>query len=164
MGHNICAIVGENPINEEKAREYGLAVIYECNFAIIPLDESSIYYWSNNLSLGTNSESEYLEWACEVTFHFAKEIGLTKYGIIQTDYWCGPGYQSASLYENGKSVLTERTINEILKELGVEREGNLDEFDTLNLGEYRSSEEYYWDSHNQAEGKSNMIPGRIIKN
>ena len=95
MGHNICAIIGKKPINEDNLKKYGLALAYEENFAIIILDQDSIWYWSEKLNFSIESQSENIEWACELIFHFAKEIGLKKYAIIQTDYFGGIGSQCA---------------------------------------------------------------------
>lgn len=163
MGHNICAIVGRKPINEEKLKKYQLALAYEGDYAIIILEQDSIYYWGDKLNLSFHSASENIEWACEVTFHFAREVGLKIYGIIQTDYFAGLGEQCASLYEDGKVIIAERSIDDILCALGVIKTDSKDEFDTLNLGDYRHSEYYYWDTNNFAEIKGNMIAGRVPK-
>lgn len=45
MGHNICALISRAPIDEQKAKDLGLAVIYEGNYVIIPLVDDSIFYW-----------------------------------------------------------------------------------------------------------------------
>jgi hypothetical protein len=163
MGHNICAIIGEKPINEDNVKKYQLAIAYEGNFAIVILERESIYYWGDKLNLSFESESNNIDWACELIFYFAKELGLKKYGIIQTDYFGGIGEQYASLYENGNILLNEKSINEILREIGVNKNSFKDEFDTLNLGEYRGTEQYYWETQNFADRKPNMIAGKIPK-
>lgn len=162
MGHNICAIVGKCPIDEDKVKYYHLAVAYEENFAIVILEMDSIFYWSEKLNKSFESESENIDWACELVFFFANELGMETYAIIQTNYFAGIGDQYASLYKNGKPITSETSINDALQELGVVK-GDSDEFDTINLGKYRQSELYYWDTHNQAEGKPNMIAGKIPK-
>lgn len=161
MGHHICAIIGRKPVNEDAVRKYQLALAYEGDFAIIPLEQDSVWYWSEKLNLSTESQSEEIDWACELIFCFAKELGLEKYAIIQTDYFGGTGTQSASLYENGKILIADKYINDVLKELGVIKTGSKDEFDTINLGEYRDSEYYYWSTNNFADKMPNMIAGRI---
>jgi hypothetical protein len=161
MGHNISAIIGKKPINEQKLKSYQLALAYESDFAIVILDQDSMWYWADELNLSVDSESERIRWACELSFFFAREIGMTKYAIINTDYFAGMGGQAASLYENGIAILPEKSINEVLNALGVIQEAGKDEFDTLNLGEYRESEYYYWNSGNWADDKPNMIAGRI---
>lgn len=163
MGHAICALIGKKPINEDNAGKYQLAIAYEDNFAIVILERESIYYWGDKLNLSFESESSTIDWACELVFYFAKELGFEKYGIIQTDYFGGIGEQCASLYENGKIVVQEKSINEILCQIGVIKNSYKDEFDILNLGEYRSTEHYYWDTENFADRKPNMIAGKIPK-
>lgn len=164
MGHNICAIIGKKPIDENVLKKFQLAVAYENGYAIIILERESVWYWSEKLDLSCESESDSIEWASELIFYFAKELGLEKYAIIQTDYFGGIGTQSASLYENGKPIITEKSINEVLHILGVSRTQEKDEFEMINLQEYRDSEYYYWSTSNFAEGKTNMIAGRIPKN
>lgn len=164
MGHHLHAIVGKNPINLEKIKSYQLAVAFEDDFVIIILEIESLCYWAEKLNLSTESESDNLDWACELVFYLASELGLQKYALVQTDYFGGMGEQFAALCENGKMITKEKKINEILENLGVKRKFNMDEFDSINLGEYRGTEEYYWDTMNAASTKSNMIEGRIPKN
>lgn len=164
MGHNISAIIGDKNVDKEKIKEFGLAAAFEDNYAIIIFDFYAMIELGEILSKSSESESENLEWDCELTKFIAKEIGFDKFALIQTDYFGGFGEQYASFFENGQKLLNEVSINEALKKLGVERKGNQDEFDSLNLGEYRNSEYYYWDSGNWAEKKENMIAGRILKN
>lgn len=69
---------------------------------------------------------------------------------ISTDYFGGPGNQSASLnetiiYDNNfhyKTLKTSHVINKILYKYGVICENGQDEFDSINLGRYRTNEEY----------------------
>ena len=72
--------------------------------------------------------------------------------IVNTDYFGGCGDQSAYLLQNGDReahTLTEYNrdrygeINKALKEYGVVRDANKDEFDTMNLGSYRSNHDFY---------------------
>jgi len=74
-----------------------------------------------------------------------------KLAYFETNYFGGNGTQSAILYENGKQkssaifsneIVTwtsseERAINVILKEFGVYRQGNKDEFDSVGLNYFR---------------------------
>jgi division protein CdvB (Snf7/Vps24/ESCRT-III family) len=65
-------------------------------------------------------------------------------------------------FDNGEKKI-ESNINTVLKQIGVERSAHIDEFDTINLDEYRESEYYYCDSEdNKALKKTNMIPGRLF--
>ncbi len=162
MGHNLQAIIAKQPINELKAKEYGLAVAYENNYAIVILSADSVDYWQIKLSINGTSLSENIICACETTLFLAKELGMKKYTLIETDYFGGFGYQYAIVFENGEKISDEISINSALKEIGVMKNGSLDEFDTINLGEYRTTDEYYWNEHNFANGKANMIPGKLF--
>lgn len=162
MGHNICALISRKPIDENILMKYQLAVAFEDEFAIVILEIDSIFYWSQKLNLSSESLNEKIDWACELVFYFAKVLKMSKYALIQTDYFAGVGTQSASLYENGTLTIENKSIN-VLKEIGVKRTPLADEFDTLNLGKYRATEYYYWDNHNFADKKENMIAGRIPK-
>ena len=78
------------------------------------------------------------------------------YAYIETDYFGSVGTQAAGLFESGKLIevykggdsdidttmpwperLLEQPINKVLRKIGVLRNPELDEFDTLGLGEYR---------------------------
>jgi hypothetical protein len=69
---------------------------------------------------------------------------------ISTDYFGGCGNQSASVTLDGKIIFEvddndfprSSPINEALKLLGVRRKEGMDEFDTIGLGNYRSSRDF----------------------
>ncbi|SRR6266403_1017227 len=65
-----------------------------------------------------------------------------KYVIAQTDYFGGFGEQSAILVDNNNVSHCER-INVALFNLGVMKNNSLDEFDTINLGDYRTNSDFY---------------------
>jgi hypothetical protein len=163
MGHNICALISRNTIDENVIKKFQLAVAFEDEFAIVILDMDSIFYWSNKLNLSCKSLNDKIDWACELVFYFAKELKMDNYALIQTDYFAGIGEQYASFYENGNLIIENESINNVLKKLGVKRKNSFDEFDTLNLKEYHATENFYWDSYNFADKRSNMIAGRIPK-
>jgi hypothetical protein len=58
---------------------------------------------------------------------------------IYTDYFGGIGEQSSELYLNGEKLFEYHTINEGLRKIGVIK-GYSDEFDAINLGNYRSND------------------------
>lgn len=162
MGHHINAIIGRKAeTNIEVIKKYQLAAAFEKEYTIVILFDDSMFHWSHILGHSIESESENLERASPIVFQIAKEIGFEKYAIIQTDYFGGMGSQLASLYENGTCLLKETGINNVLKEMGVVTTGKNDEFDELNLGEYRDAEYYYWDENNFADEMPNMIAGKV---
>lgn len=68
--------------------------------------------------------------------------------IIETDYFGGPGEQHATVIQNG--IVIQETlwktdnwhpINNALAYFGLQKNANMDEFDTINLGHYRSNED-----------------------
>ena len=95
MGHNICALISRKPIDENILMKYQLAVAFEDEFAIVILEIDSIFYWSQKLNLSSESLNEKIDWACQLVFYFAKELKMSKYALIQTDYFAGVGTQSA---------------------------------------------------------------------
>ena len=72
--------------------------------------------------------------------HYAKISLLPRYAEVQTDYFGGCGEQYASV-KLGNSIMTCRSINDALRQIGVKAEEGMDEFDTVGLGKYRATEE-----------------------
>lgn len=162
MGHNIKAIIGKKTETDiDVIKRYELAAAFEKDYTIIILEDDSIYHWADKLGFDYHSESENLDCASPIVFKIAKDIGFKKYAIIKTDYFAGMGEQFASLYENTHCLIEEKSINIVLKELGIVANKGNDEFDEINLSEYRLAEYYYWDENNWAESRSNMIAGKI---
>lgn len=70
---------------------------------------------------------------------------------LMTSYFGGMGEQKAKVFENGTKVYNEtdeydykiRPINTALEMIGVVRNGDMDEFDTIGLGSYRDNESFY---------------------
>jgi len=80
-----------------------------------------------------------------------KEFGINKtIAKIETDYFGGSGNQSAKLFVNNKKVYDKsdeqdwsvKPINDVLKEMGVQRISGQDEFDTIGLGNYRTNMDF----------------------
>ena len=80
-----------------------------------------------------------------------REFGRDKtIAKISTDYFGGNGHQEAKLFVNNKKEYdkssefdwTERPINTVLKMMGVSKKDQKDEFDTINLSNYRSNEDF----------------------
>lgn len=62
---------------------------------------------------------------------------------VSTDYFGFGGDQYSKLYKDGKKVQKFDSINEGLRAIGVVKEGDMDEFDTVHLGRYRSNDDFY---------------------
>jgi hypothetical protein len=78
---------------------------------------------------------------------FGKDKTIAK---ISTNYFGGAGHQEAKLFVNNKKEYdkssefywTERPINTVLKMMDVSKKDQKDEFDTINLSNYRSNEDF----------------------
>jgi hypothetical protein len=70
--------------------------------------------------------------------------------FITTDYFGGPGVQTAKVFQNNKKVLDQddegdwklKPINSALKLLGVTKKSGMDEFDTIGLSKYRNNHNF----------------------
>lgn len=163
MGHHIDAIIGELPVNEDKINHYGLAVAFEDGFAIVLLDGEHIDLWEEITGLDSVNDIDGEVYDGELIHFFAREIGLTRYTVIKTDYFAGNGEQHAILFNNGK-IEMRGSINQALALLGVVVNGKYDEFEQIALDDYRATEYYYWQGEkNWARLKPNMIPGKMPK-
>ena len=96
---------------------------------------------------GTFEDVPHLKLHQEFILFTFKPKGIKKNRLvakIETDYFGGVGDQSATVWENKKTIYTQSgygTINCALELLGVgPKEGN-DAFDTLQLGKYRTNQE-----------------------
>ena len=78
-----------------------------------------------------------------------KFFGDIEFAYVETDYFGGGGEQAACLYKGKDRILQSRNthaINEILNTYGVKRINGMDEFDSINLGHYRSNSDFYEES------------------
>ena len=74
------------------------------------------------------------------------QIGPVAY--VETDYHGGTGVQDAMAWSGGNVVYPAESseygpINAALAAIGVKRLNNLDEFDSAELGQFRSSDALY---------------------
>ena len=78
---------------------------------------------------------------------FGKDKTIAK---ISTDYFGGWGVQEAKLFVNNKKEYSKSSeqdmkltpINDVLKMMGVVKDSGMDEFDTINLSNYRSNQDF----------------------
>jgi hypothetical protein len=202
MGHSISAIIAQAPINEPKAIERGLPVIFERAFVIVPIPWELLVELSRDDEPADDAATNIFN--THVPHLLARELGMAAYALIQTDYFGGVGEQNASLHATNGQAIRDITINTALRMLGVQRtppyredqvsdrRGGLlgkvrswwagrqsisssqrsnmypikDEFDTLNLGEYRSMEDgRFWADGKAGQRVGNMLVGdrRILR-
>lgn len=154
MGHYIDAIVGLKSINEKKAQDLGLALIYESEFVIIPLIEENIYHFEIENKIDSENFGDDVNFDCTSTLIIAELLGLKEYVLmtLNNPYFLGSCY-------NGKNKIHhEIDINLALNYLRVPKKDG-SEFNYLNLDEYRNSEFYYMDKIIGHENTVNIIKG-----
>ncbi|MDE6733543.1 MAG: hypothetical protein K2J77_11795 [Oscillospiraceae bacterium] len=146
MGHCIRAIIGEHKITARIAEDWltkeielpqGFGMIL-CTIRLLE-DIEEVMEPSDAPEL---SELDYFD--ASVNELLENYSFRAKLAYIETDYFGGYGTQAGVLYENGKIAgdpkCGDGTINALLKELGVWRTPDTDEFDMLGLGKYRRME------------------------
>lgn len=144
MGHSICAIISQGPVRPGKAEYYSLPVFGAGDYVIIGLDDAHADHWAIKTGIGFMSLSD-MAHDTAITQHFAKELGLSEFALIHTDYFGGCGSQWATVYRDGARVLevSEGGINRALALIGVQRSQGSDEFETVGLTKYRSFEDSF---------------------
>ncbi|RTQ49185.1 hypothetical protein EJV47_13645 [Hymenobacter gummosus] len=144
MGHHISALVTASPADQAQAARYELPCFLENGFTIIGLNAWHSDYWAEQLGIPHRNYSDIIL-DNDVTRFFARALGLGRYALISTDYFGGTGEQYAAVYEGDQTIMpaTRGGINAALRLLGVQRQGWLDEFDTIGLGKHRSFDGYF---------------------
>lgn len=79
------------------------------------------------------------EWRVLVRQVLAKH--LKTYASIWTDYFGGMGEQGGKAWVDGTRVVSGDSINDALVAIGVVKNDDMDEFDTINLGRYRDADD-----------------------
>ena len=157
MGHCIDAIIAQKPVNENKAKELGFAMIYESEFVIIPLIEENIYHFTIENRIKLEYFGEDIRWDCTAVQIIAKKLGFVKYVIATLS---NPDFLG-SYYEEEVKVKHEIDINSALNQLGVPKD-NDSEFSYLNLDSYRNAEFYYMKEIAGLKQVTNIIKGTIL--
>ena len=148
MPHNICAIVIEGPYDVARAASLDLRpTLTHGALTVLPID----HYWSA-VQGALRGRSEQLDMPNRrllpgdaVIADIVRELTGApepRFAIIWTEYFGGAGDQAASAFAGERRLTTGTTINEALRALDVVRAGELDEFDTIGLGGFRSNPEY----------------------
>lgn len=148
MGHSIEAIICRGPVDTGKAAEMDLPLLYEGGFIIIPLNSSHSDFWAEKLGVDHDAYSEMIHDRA-VTLAFAKALGISKFALVETEYFGAIGEQFATIYKDGNrvSAVENDGINNALRKIGVVVSTGLDEFDTIGLGKYRDFSQFfekYW--------------------
>lgn len=144
MGHYVRAIIGAHKDIQRIENNYCLAkeIKLPQGYGMIFLTDALLDNIGELFESANEPSDPETVTSCllqEYSFH-------TKLTYIEADYSSGIGTHSGILYENGKISIPlcsgEGAINILLRELGVWREVNKDEFDSLNLGIYRRMDKW----------------------
>lgn len=142
MGHCIQVFIGKQELIEK------LAVEQNQTFVSLKQGYAMMYLLDQYDEI---LESVNVRYEFEETLdYFTSEIHdmMQQYSLydmlayIETDYSGGFGTQAGVLFSDGKMVIAptkeKGIIDKILRQMGVCRETEKDEFDSLGLGNYRS--------------------------
>ncbi|MDX1350597.1 MAG: hypothetical protein R3279_10135 [Putridiphycobacter sp.] len=157
MGHYIEAIIGSKPVNKLKAKELGVALIYESEFVIVPLIEENIHHFEIENNIDYEYFGDEITWDCTTVTVMAKLLGFENFVIASLKHWTFLG----SYYFKSKKLKHEIDINSALSLLGVPNI-NASEFDYLNLNSYRNAEFYYGDTIIGHKNTVNIFKGTIL--
>jgi hypothetical protein len=143
MSYNIEAILSTNILSE---KILGLFP----DFKIINLSQNIILIPINKGSL-TKNESfkliEGFEYLNDKVFNKLIELSkISRIIYIESEYFGGTGSSSCIVLENGNIIYNEfqnkDAVNNGLKLLNVKKGDNIDEFEALNLGSKRKTEDW----------------------
>jgi hypothetical protein len=162
LSHVLHSIIGPREAIEEFSNRWRLAypISLPQNFVMIPFTAAlfdDIAELMNILDPDPFVEFERLSASAEIVLREVSKFGVL--GYIETDYFGGSGTQSAIAWNKGKILLGalkseitwngksyeetptgKSAINQILSVLGVWTNQKKDEFDMLNLGNFRDTE------------------------
>ncbi|HEY5950893.1 MAG TPA: hypothetical protein VIV40_35615 [Kofleriaceae bacterium] len=151
MAHDITAIVIADPFDAEVAKTLDLvAVPLSWPLTLFHIDHYYTAYWG-----AVRGHTKQLDVPSEFPGEFPREgivaqlvaeltgLPAARFAIIQTEYFGGVGDQWACAFAGEhRKTHASATINDALRTLGVVRQGGMDEFDTVGLGEHRSPPAY----------------------
>ena len=151
MAHHLTALILKNRYDENQANTYDLhGIDLGYDLTMFPIDHYYTACWQKIMNIEgclpvQNGHPSLFPNEAVVSVLMSKISGLDEpmYAIIFSDYFGGIGKQWAHVYEG--SQLADRyfpTINAALQVLGVTANEGMDEFDTVNLGKYRSQPDY----------------------
>ncbi len=144
MAHFISALIAKLPIDSEQAELLDLPVFIKGQFAIVGLDANHSDYWAAKLGIPADPLSG-MAHDRTVTLEFVRRLAISRFALIETEYFGGIGEQFATVYDGGERVLDVREggINAALRRIGVVACDGKDEFDTIGLGAHRSFQDEF---------------------
>ncbi|MBR1593051.1 MAG: hypothetical protein IJ666_08625 [Ruminococcus sp.] len=144
MGHNINAFIAKEYVIQRISEHWIHAEKYNLpqGYALSLLNDNLLDDIEELFNKEDTCKYPQFQFLTDsVISFFAQESKGTEIIYIETDYFGGYGTQSGILFENGqmmsKPMQGEGTINFLLHKIGVYRENNKDEFDSLQLFRFR---------------------------
>ena len=164
MAHSINAIIARLPLLEKFTVSFeGVKLVpLERDFAMVPATSRLLEALDARYSSSGGREFEgfvHLRGGLVALLQELSHQGPIVY--VETDYFAGVGSQAGATFVDGEPTVVEiesevrpvpRTmgaINSALRALGVIRTKNLDEFDSIGLGRFRSMDD--WEDDGMSE-------------
>ena len=149
--HEIQALIGSDATTTAVVRRWSEARRLELNggFFIVPLQPALVCQMMGSdwllPDLDDADEAETLIVVVAPLVHSLRSSDLNgQLALVFTQYWGGPGNQAALLLtddlEFAKPIVGFGAINSVLSKLGVRADPERDEFETVGLGRWRSTE------------------------
>ncbi|GAA3390505.1 hypothetical protein [Cryptosporangium minutisporangium] len=153
MGHSITALLVPEPYDERAARAWDVVgVPLPAGLRLVHLDHYYSAYWQARRGVtarldvppdfpGTFPREGVVAELAAAVAGTTPSDELT-FALLMTDYFGGIGEQWACAFAAGNRVPSVRDINGVLRVLGVRAVAGSDEFDTVGLGQHRTSPAY----------------------
>jgi hypothetical protein len=146
MGHYLQAIIGKMEDIAPLRRAYNNAELIELTqeFALVPMTEDLF----DEINEGVKSESieKLTHFTANIETKIVHELGLRQFAYVESEFFGGIGGHICLVYGESPSskILPSsyHSMNQALRQLGIKRKGEFDEFLTLGLDRYRSTEEW----------------------
>ena len=145
MSYNLQAIVFRNEIPKLRITQPKLIALSQ-GITMLPLTEKLLEQLSIPVWYIDDDDQEYIPPPDELVT-FCSELPVkSRFAYIGAEFFGGEGTQSHLLFEGGKQICSPKiakgAINEALRFLGVEKNAAYDEFDALELGRVRNTEDW----------------------
>ncbi|GGK32680.1 hypothetical protein [Nocardia camponoti] len=152
MSHAITALVLPDAHVPEVAAQWDLrAVPLNGNLTLFHVTHCYAAYWqavqgvTGHFEVVPDRPPQLLFPTENVLLQTARELSgrpNPTFAILITEFYGGMGSQGAVVCINGGPIRATTDINDALRELGISAADGLDEFDTVGLGNHRSTPDY----------------------
>lgn len=141
MAYTIQALIGDSIDAKSAAPSGALVVTLSQSKALVPLTTSVLKEHSISFLPLTDDGVHDVPDSVQVLAARAKKIAY-----IEAELFGGGGAQAAAVWEEGRMIfgpiVADDAINQALRMLGVEKKEFFDEFEALDLGRHRNTDEW----------------------